>query len=573
MSSRRQFVRVGDREVHYIRAGEGPPVVLLHYAEVSADSLQPLTEMLAEDHTVFAFDLPGHGDSDPLAQAEVEIADVAEALYETLLTLNMPPCPIFGTHTGAAVALELAHQHPEQASAVVIDGPCMFEPWEAAYLRSECFLPKFAPRDDGSHLFSLWVRVRDGILWIPWNKRQPVWRFTNSLPEAGELHYGYVDVLRAGDKCNAVYRAAITDGRPAAEALTVPATFMASSADILFEHLDRLPELRDDQEILRVSTDGDFLTGMMDHLAEAARVMRRYRCDASAPGDVSFQPRTGAISRRYVDLPHGQVLVRSLGEEAEGRPVLLIHDGRAGSRTLEPLMRGIGRKRPVYALDLPDNGASDPLPSESPDIAEYAAAVAAVTRALDLIAVDVYAVGSGAAVGLELHRDSTVAVERLVLDGPDFYEPAFAQRLLSEWAPEVEPSWEGAHLNRVWLMLRDEYPFWPWFDKTPSGVNEVEAPSDWTEVHARAVDIIRSLPTYHRLTSAALRYEWSSALAASADDPDVELAVSRSDPRRAHVEAAAQAAGVKEVTVLADRVAGKANDVLEILDRVNVGLE
>jgi hypothetical protein len=45
-------------------------------------------------------------------------------------------------------------------------------------------------------------------------------------------------------------------------------------------------------------------------------------------------------------------------------------------------------------------------------------------------------------------------------------------------------------------MLRDEYAFWPWFDKSPAAACAVDAPTDWHEMHARFVDIVRSLPRH-----------------------------------------------------------------------------
>ena len=55
MTVQRLFVAVGSGQLHYRRAGEGPPVVLLH--------------RLARNFTVVAVDTPGYGLSDPLAGA------------------------------------------------------------------------------------------------------------------------------------------------------------------------------------------------------------------------------------------------------------------------------------------------------------------------------------------------------------------------------------------------------------------------------------------------------------------------------------------------------------------------
>ncbi len=113
-------------------------------------------------------------------------------------------------------------------------------------------------------------------------------------------------------------------------------------------------------------------------------------------------------------------------------------------------------------------------------------------------------------------------------------------------------------------MLRDEYAFWPWYDKSPAAACAVDAPIDWHELHARVTDILRSLPTYHRLTVAALRYDWMVALR-RVPNRSVTLAATANDPRRPHTEAAARLARLPEVAVLPAPLDGKAREILRLL--------
>jgi len=259
------------------------------------------------------------------------------------------------------------------------------------------------------------------------------------------------------------------------------------------------------------------------------------------------------------------VLVRSAGEEQGGRALLLLHDGRASSRVFEPLMRELATGRRVFAPDIPDNGASDPFTaSDAPSIADYADAVAEVALTLGLEGPDLVAVGAGAAVALELRSRAPFAESRCVLASPDFYAPEFTRRLAAEWVPPLAPRWDGSHLNQLWLMLRDEHTFWPWFDKSPSGACAVALPTDWREFHARVVDILRSLPTYHRLTAAALDFDWAQALR-RLGDAGVTLVTANDDPRRPHVSAAAELAGLPSPGVLPASVGEQAGEILRIL--------
>jgi len=557
---RRRFIRVQGRGIHYLRAGDGPPVVLLHSAMSSACGELPLMHRLASDHTVFAFDNPGMGDSDPLPKRDAQVADAANTLNATLMVLKMPRCPVYGSHTGGAVALELARRHPERVSALIMEGVTVFGAWETKFFLSEDYMPPFpAIKNDGSHLFANWIKARDHFMWFPWSKRTTKNRVLWPFPPSDTVHAMFLEILRAGAAYRVLYGAVFKlDVRKAVAGLTVPATFVAAAHDPLFRHLDRLPRLKANQRIVRYSADG------VDPVGETARVLRGYRVKAKASADAPFRPTPGVINRRYVDLVGGQILVRSAGEARNGRPLLLLHDGRASSRVFEPLMRALARRRAVYAPDLPDNGASDSLAVRRPGIADYADAVADTVVALRVGPCDIYAVGASGAVALELLARRIFAKARVLLETPDFYTSSFARRLAREWVPPLKPQWDGAHLNRLWLMLRDEYAFWPWFDKSSTAACAVNVPTEWQEMHARVTDIMRSLPTYHRLTMAALRYDWTTALR-RAGRRGVRLVATADDPRRPPTQAAARLTRLPEVAILPTAAEGKAGEVLRIL--------
>jgi len=60
------FTHVGPFLTHYLVAGEGPPVVLLHGGGGDSRQWVPNLEALACQHLVYAPDIPGFGSSKPL---------------------------------------------------------------------------------------------------------------------------------------------------------------------------------------------------------------------------------------------------------------------------------------------------------------------------------------------------------------------------------------------------------------------------------------------------------------------------------------------------------------------------
>ena len=74
-----------------------------------------LLEQLSDTFTMIALDTPGYGGSDPLLEPEQpEIPDYAAAVIETVDALGLERFGVYGTHTGALLALEVARMRPDR---------------------------------------------------------------------------------------------------------------------------------------------------------------------------------------------------------------------------------------------------------------------------------------------------------------------------------------------------------------------------------------------------------------------------------------------------------------------------
>ena len=102
MKITKHFVTVGKRRVHYLRAGSGPALAMLHASPCSAKVMRPLLPVFGERFTCLAFDTPGFGLSDKLAMPKPSIEDFADALAETLAALGVEHVAAYGRHTGAS---------------------------------------------------------------------------------------------------------------------------------------------------------------------------------------------------------------------------------------------------------------------------------------------------------------------------------------------------------------------------------------------------------------------------------------------------------------------------------------
>lgn len=142
----RDYCRIGERKVHFRHAGRGPAVVLLHQSPSNSAELVPLMRMLAADSSVFAPDTPGYGLSDPIADPDREpgLDDFVDALAAFLDAVGLDRPLLFGTHSGAIIAVRFTARYPHRVAALVANGILITPPEQRAEFR-ERYFPRFTP--------------------------------------------------------------------------------------------------------------------------------------------------------------------------------------------------------------------------------------------------------------------------------------------------------------------------------------------------------------------------------------------------------------------------------------------
>lgn len=113
----------------YLRTGSGAPLLLIHGIS-HLHNWDPVVPALAREREVFAVDLPGFGNSPPLA-GEVTIASLTDAVEQFITDQGLPDVDVVGSSMGARMALELARRG--HRGAVVALNPGGF--WSDAEVR------------------------------------------------------------------------------------------------------------------------------------------------------------------------------------------------------------------------------------------------------------------------------------------------------------------------------------------------------------------------------------------------------------------------------------------------------
>lgn len=102
-------------DLHYVRAGRGPAVVLLHGFPATWFGWRDVLADLAADHTVIAPDLRGIGVERPPTSG-FDKATMAADLAALLDHLDVDRAAIVGHDIGALVALAFARRHPARTT-------------------------------------------------------------------------------------------------------------------------------------------------------------------------------------------------------------------------------------------------------------------------------------------------------------------------------------------------------------------------------------------------------------------------------------------------------------------------
>jgi pimeloyl-ACP methyl ester carboxylesterase len=231
----RAFVRIREGQVHYRTAGSGGERLLwmIHASPASSWNLVPLMRELAASRRVIAPDTPGNGDSVPLELEQPEIQDYASAALRTMDALGIERVDLYGSHTGAHVALEIAIAAPARVGRLVLDGIGMFTPEDKRE-----FVERYAPAVQvdayGSQFWWAWHFVRDQAWFFPHFRRDRAHNRGIGQPSPEGLHATTVEVLKAVGTYHLAYRAAFRHpDRERLPLVTVPTLVMADQTDPL----------------------------------------------------------------------------------------------------------------------------------------------------------------------------------------------------------------------------------------------------------------------------------------------------------------------------------------------------
>ena len=166
----------------YIKAGSGPPLLLLHGLGTSSETWGPTIRALKDRFTVFAPDLAGHGRSSgkPLRGS---VEPLVRALDDLCGELGLESAAVVGHSLGGLVAIRFALNHPGRVThMVLVDAGGIGE--EMSWLLRLAAIPLLGKAVFGPS--RLWVKHYNNRLFAPPGKTDT--NLLKSLHRSRTLH-------------------------------------------------------------------------------------------------------------------------------------------------------------------------------------------------------------------------------------------------------------------------------------------------------------------------------------------------------------------------------------------------
>src|SRR4051795_1753119 len=154
-------MRIDDREVRYVDAGEGPALVLIHGLGASWQSWLEQVPDFSRDHRVVAMDLPGFGCSEMPAE-DISIEYYAKWTFSFLDSLGIESAALVGNSMGGFISAEMAIREPDRVQRLAVVSAAVF--WQT-YRRAQPLLQ--AARLSDAIVARALTRATDGIATRP----------------------------------------------------------------------------------------------------------------------------------------------------------------------------------------------------------------------------------------------------------------------------------------------------------------------------------------------------------------------------------------------------------------------
>lgn len=137
LDSQSHYVQLTQGKAHFLQAGEGEPILMLHGIPTHAGLWSKLLPDLARIGNAVALDFLGYGKSDKPLNSKYDFKSQYQFLSEFIASQNYQDLTLVVTDLGSIIGIHYAIQHPERIKRLVI--------LEGAYMPAQEWIQSITP--------------------------------------------------------------------------------------------------------------------------------------------------------------------------------------------------------------------------------------------------------------------------------------------------------------------------------------------------------------------------------------------------------------------------------------------
>jgi pimeloyl-ACP methyl ester carboxylesterase len=118
------FIDLPKTRLHYIKCGDGPPLVMVPATISRIENWRPLAQFMGQRFTVFFFELPGHGESTPFPEPFKTML-VAQTIQALIDKLRYKTISLMGFSFGGILAIETLYLLQQRVERMILLAPAI----------------------------------------------------------------------------------------------------------------------------------------------------------------------------------------------------------------------------------------------------------------------------------------------------------------------------------------------------------------------------------------------------------------------------------------------------------------
>jgi len=138
------FIKLGDGQtIRVIKTGQGEPLLLMHTIRTQIEYFSEMIPFYAKKYTVYAVDLPGHGQSSINININYDEPYMRKSMIDLINQLALDNMTLVGESIGATLGLTIAASIPERVKQVLSVNAYDYEKKYADGIRRGGFIANF----------------------------------------------------------------------------------------------------------------------------------------------------------------------------------------------------------------------------------------------------------------------------------------------------------------------------------------------------------------------------------------------------------------------------------------------